>query len=107
MKFDIKKHIYLTLLFISLFTAGTAKPQEANLIRTTATDSIPICTSDSAVISFLKDVGVPITRNTTVKLLKSGREKFIDLFEEIRQAKHHIHLEYFNFRWSLCKAWLM
>ena len=98
MKFDIKKHIYLTLLFISLFTAGTAKPQEANLIRTTATDSIPICTSDSAVISFLKDVGVPITRNTTVKLLKSGREKFIDLFEEIRQAKHHIHLEYFNFR---------
>lgn len=33
-----------------------------------------------------------------MKLLKSGREKFIDLFEAIRQAKHHVHLEYFNFR---------
>lgn len=36
-----------------------------------------------------------------MKLLKSGREKFIDLFEAIRQAKHHVHLEYFNFRTTL------
>ena len=28
----------------------------------------------------------------------SGREKFTDLFEAIRHAKHHVHLEYFNFR---------
>ena len=28
----------------------------------------------------------------------TGREKFIDLFETIRHARHHIHLEYFNFR---------
>ena len=28
----------------------------------------------------------------------NGREKFISLFEEIRRARHHIHLEYFNFR---------
>ena len=27
----------------------------------------------------------------------TGREKFIDLFETIRHARHHIHLEYFNF----------
>jgi len=33
-----------------------------------------------------------------VKLLKSGREKFIDLFEAIREAKHHVHLEYFIFK---------
>lgn len=30
--------------------------------------------------------------------MTSGHDKFIDLFEEIRKAKHHIHLEYFNFR---------
>ena len=35
---------------------------------------------------------------TRSELLKSGREKFIDLFSAIRDAKHHIHLEYFNFR---------
>ena len=28
----------------------------------------------------------------------SGHDKFINLFEAIRNARHHIHLEYFNFR---------
>lgn len=57
--------------------------------------------SDSRVIPLyciLEESGIPISDNNKVKLLKSGREKFIDLFEAIRQAKHHVHLEYFNFR---------
>lgn len=54
--------------------------------------------SDSIVKHFLQDSGVKITEGNQVKLLKSGREKFDDLFAEVRQAKHHIHLEYFNFR---------
>jgi cardiolipin synthase len=44
------------------------------------------------------DQGVTITKNNTVKLLNGGKEKFDDLFRSIEQAKHHIHLEYFNFR---------
>ena len=28
----------------------------------------------------------------------NGHDKFVDLFAAIRQARHHIHLEYFNFR---------
>lgn len=47
---------------------------------------------------YLQQQGIPVTANNEVKLLMSGREKFLDLFEEIRHAKHHIHLEYFNFR---------
>lgn len=55
--------------------------------------------SDSLLISHLQDeYGIPTTSKNEVKLLKSGHEKFDDLFEHIRQAKHHIHLEYFNFR---------
>ena len=98
MKFDIKRHIYLTLLFILSFTLGTAQIQAANHISIEITDTTSAHTSDSVVIRFLKEAGVPVTRNSKVKLLKSGRTKFIDLFEEIRKAKHHIHLEYFNFR---------
>lgn len=98
MKIDIKRHIYLTLLFILSFSAGAAQAQEADSIRMADTDATTAYTSDSVVISFLKDAGVRITQNTQLKLLKSGRGKFIDLFEEIRKAKHHIHLEYFNFR---------
>ena len=55
-------------------------------------------TSDSIVIDYFEELGVPTTYHNKVHLLKSGREKFADLFEYIRQAKHHIHLEYFNFR---------
>ena len=54
--------------------------------------------SDSTIIEYLKENGIQTTTNNEVKILKSGHEKFIDLFEEIKKAKHHIHLEYFNFR---------
>lgn len=54
--------------------------------------------SDSLVINFLIAEDVPITTGNNVKLLKSGAEKFDDLFSAIKEAKHHIHLEYFNFR---------
>ena len=54
--------------------------------------------SDSTIIEFLKTYGIQTTTNKEIKILKSGHEKFIDLFEEINKAKHHIHLEYFNFR---------
>ncbi len=33
-----------------------------------------------------------------MELLLSGHDKFVDLFAAIREARHHIHLEYFNFR---------
>lgn len=55
-------------------------------------------TSDSLVMNYLKDMGIPLTYNNKVELLMTGRDKFIDLFETIRHARHHIHLEYFNFR---------
>ena len=54
--------------------------------------------SDSAMIAYLQSEGVTITQGNRVRLLKSGEEKFDDLFEAIRKARHYIHLEYFNFR---------
>lgn len=55
-------------------------------------------TSDSIMMNYLQQVGVPVTHNNKAELFMTGREKFVNLFEAIRQAKHHIHLEYFNFR---------
>lgn len=54
--------------------------------------------SDSIFRSYLIEQGVPITTNNDVTLLPTALEKFEDLFKHIEQAKHHIHLEYFNFR---------
>lgn len=79
----MKRKIFIILSFILLLV---------ELISAQTTSS------DSLMMDYLKQQGIQVTDNNRVKLLKSGREKFIDLFEEIRNAKHHIHLEYFNFR---------
>lgn len=61
-------------------------------------DTTQFISSDSLVIQFLEYSGIPTTTNNKVKLITNGRQKFEDLFEAIRGAKHHVHLEYFNFR---------
>lgn len=41
-----------------------------------------------------ENISAPLMSNY-VQLLINGEQKFPELFEEIRQAKHHIHLEYY------------
>ena len=87
------RHLLTILIFIiyanSNIFAYNSKQQKENINTS----------SDSILIAYLKqEYGVTPTENNNIKLLKSGEEKFIDLFEEIKKAKHHIHLEYFNFR---------
>ena len=54
--------------------------------------------SDSLTISQMREIGIVFSKNNEVELLLSGKEKFARLFEDIRQAKQSVHLEYFNFR---------
>ena len=55
-------------------------------------------TSDSLIVRQMEAEGVRFTQGNHVKLLMSGKDKFADMFEAIRQAKSSVHLEYFNFR---------
>jgi len=55
-------------------------------------------TSDTLIYRQLSEYGINFTNDNSVSLLYSGQEKFDDMFEAIRQAKHSVHLEYFNFR---------
>lgn len=54
--------------------------------------------SDSVFAEYLKSRNIPLYNNNEIELLPSGRIKFENLFDAIRKAKKHIHLEYFNFR---------
>lgn len=54
--------------------------------------------SDSTLRHVLEQKDIRFTNDNSVTLLMNGQEKFNDMFEAIRQARHHIHLEYFNFR---------
>ncbi|MBR6035920.1 MAG: cardiolipin synthase [Bacteroidaceae bacterium] len=55
-------------------------------------------TSDSLMAAHLRSRGVNIYDGNSVHLLKTGHDKFEDLFEAVRNAQSFIHLEYFNFR---------
>lgn len=55
--------------------------------------------ADSAIVSYLESVyDVKFTGDNRLVFFQNGQEKFDDLFEAVRQARHTIHLEYFNFR---------
>jgi len=54
--------------------------------------------SDSLLVRQMRQCGVRFTQDNEVKLFKTGRAKFADMFDAIRQAKSSVHLEYFNFR---------
>jgi cardiolipin synthase A/B len=43
----------------------------------------------------IKDLHSPLTRKNRVKLLVNGEQKFPEVMEVLRGAKHHIHLEYY------------
>jgi cardiolipin synthase len=49
----------------------------------------------SLVHLLLKDSLSPLTSGNKVKLLLNGEEKFPEVFEVLKNAKHHIHLEYY------------
>ena len=55
-------------------------------------------TSDSLIVGYMQNQGIAFDQNHSVKLLMSGYEKFDNMFNDIRQAKSSVHLEYFNFR---------
>lgn len=54
--------------------------------------------SSDLTIEALKGMDVPFFEGNSVVLLPTGKEKFHDMFEAIRQARHYVHLEYFNYR---------
>ena len=79
----IRKHCQtgiVTTLFLLMSLIGQAK------------------TSDSLIVSQMKAVGVTFHPHNEVRLIMSGKEKFDLMFDDIRNAKSSIHLEYFNFR---------
>lgn len=51
----------------------------------------------SLVTLLLKDSFSPLTTGNALKLLVNGDEKFPEVFEALRSAKHHIHIEYYIF----------
>lgn len=63
-----------------------------------ATCTIKAQSSDSLIVRQLQAKHISFSHNNAVTLLMNGQEKFNDLFQAIADARHSIHMEYFNFR---------
>ena len=87
----LKNNIRLYVAILIIFISGTIQSKATNTITQQKN-------SDSTLVAYLNNLGIETTTHNKLKLLKSGEEKFIDLFQKIEEAKHHVHLEYFNFR---------
>ena len=92
---DYKFHKKFLCLILLIVKFGLPCHAQSSIIAEKDSTYLP---ADSLFARYLHSQNVAIINNNDLKLLPSGREKFNDLFEEIKKAKHHIHLEYFNFR---------
>ena len=54
--------------------------------------------SDAAFMQYLMEQQIAVTDSNEIDILNGGPAKFERMFQDISEAKHHIHLEYFNFR---------
>ena len=81
-----------------LFLASVALLSSCSSNKFAAIERDDFERSDSAFVQYLKSEGVPYTLNNRITILNGAQVKFDSLFKDIKEAKHHIHLEYFNFR---------
>ena len=91
----MRKRLLIGLLFIiyHLSYSLAALPLSAETLVDDALEP-----SDSLIRRQLEAEGISFSSDNHVKLLMSGQQKFDDMFRSIRQARHSVHLEYFNFR---------
>lgn len=88
----MRRRIYI------LFLISVALLSSCNSNKFVAIERNGVERSDSAFAQYLKSEGVPYTANNRITILNGAQVKFDSLFKDIKEAKHHIHLEYFNFR---------
>lgn len=80
-------------LFFALFSAFTVSCSTFVPLERAEHES-----ADSAFLRYVRSEGIPCTKNNKVDILNGAQIKFDSLLDDIRKAKHHVHLEYFNFR---------
>lgn len=89
---------FILFALVLLWPAKGRAAQPENALEANDAATIPQ-RCDSAVVKFLEEEwGIDFSYNNRLVIFKQGQEKFDDLFAAVKQAKHSIHLEYFNFR---------
>ncbi|MFA6871364.1 MAG: cardiolipin synthase [Bacteroidaceae bacterium] len=83
--------IFTVFLVVEVSTANT-------LVPLAKVDTTTCLRSDSVFVHYLRKEKISLTSDNNLQIFSSARNKFTALFKDIKAAKKHIHLEYFNFR---------
>jgi cardiolipin synthase A/B len=76
---------------------GVVREQSRDLKEDGALDAV-VAQKQRLVRLLMRNSLAPLTSNNRVKVLTNGDMKFHDLLEAMREARHHIHLEYYIFK---------
>lgn len=86
--------------------AQKTSPELANLVKIVRADnqtterkqSEHLLISEEVLQSYLANASdYPLSKRNNIKIYTDGKEKFEALFEDIRQAKETVHVEYYSF----------
>lgn len=76
-----------------LLLQASNKPPKVDL------DHLPLSTTSRRMLTLCYKLGkAPYYPGNKVRMYIKGREKFADLIDDLRQARHFIHMQYFIFR---------
>ena len=95
---EVMKSIHEKMMAVILLMLLLTVASQAHAAGGTDVDDDSGLPSDSLLAIDLRREGEVFTADNNVTLLMTGQQKFDDLFAAIRQARHSVHLEYFNFR---------
>jgi len=71
------------------------KEMEIYMKETISPNDLAVENNRELAVMVEKELRSPLTRRNKVKLLLNGEEKFPEVLEALRNAKHHIHIEYY------------
>ncbi|HEV8272563.1 MAG TPA: cardiolipin synthase, partial [Chitinophagaceae bacterium] len=71
------------------------KEMKAYVSETTSPTELQVESNRELAVMLEKELRSPLTRKNKIKLLINGEEKFPEVLEALRNAKHHIHIQYY------------
>lgn len=90
------RKMYSKKLYQNDDLAAKFKQQLLSYSEQTYKENNPVVISNKELaFMVLKDSMSPLTANNSVKLLINGENKFPEVLSAIKNAKHHIHIEYY------------
>lgn len=90
------KRIYSKKVFGDEDLAGELRDKIYSFSKQTFKENEEAIAGNKELAIFLvKDIGSPLTPHNSVKILLNGENKFPEVLQVLRDAKHHIHIEYY------------